>query len=138
MYKANRLNYYSDGISFKQLAQQLQLAIQSLVSSLAHEVREVYNVVVEFLNDRSSIIDWMVSFFNLQPIAFILYGLPMSILHTLMQVATQLLFASAAVLAQAQVIFDQMMHQILNDINNAVVYVWNAINALHLLPGIGK
>lgn len=112
--------------------------LNSFIEGLVHEVHEVYKIVAEIINDRSSIIDWMISFFNLHAIAFVIYSLPMSIMHTLMQVATQLLFASAAVLAQAQIILDQMMYQILDDIANATFYVWNAINALTLLPGIGK
>ena len=109
-----------------------------LITRMIEEVIEVYRIVEELLNDRSSIIDWLIGFFHLEMIAWVLYGLPMSILNALMQVATQLLFASQQVLIQAQVIFDTMVQQILNDINNAANHVWNAITALSLLPGIGK
>lgn len=122
----------------KQLIDEFKLAIQLLLSALVEAMLQIYRVVEEMLQDRSSVLDWMLNFFGLQPIAFIIYGLPMSILTTLMGIAAQLLFASAAVLAQAQIIFDHMMQQILDDVANAAQYVWDAITALMLLPGIGR
>lgn len=122
----------------KNLATEFQNAVTMLITRMIEEVIEVYRIVEEFLSDRSSIIDWLIGFFNLQAVAWVIYGLPMSILNALMQIATSLLFASQQVLAQAQIIFDAMVQQILNDINNAANHVWNAITALSLLPGIGK
>jgi len=122
-------------IELKTLQEDFEAGAQHLVSTLVAKLQEVYQIVHDLISNRDSIIDWLLDFFHLGAIGSVLYALPMSILTRLIQVATQLLFASGHTLSQAQSILNLMHSQILGDVSNAANFVLTAINSLNMILG---
>jgi hypothetical protein len=125
---------YLETASYRQtFIDEFEAGALSLLESVLKHLKEVYRVVEYMIMDRNNILEWMFAMFGLGAVAHLFYTFPMNLLTAFVHIATQLLFATAAVIAQAQVIFDNMMNQMLQDIANAVEYAWNAVHSLTIL-----
>ena len=117
---------------FNQLVSDLKdHGIQS-IQTATQMVSQAINQVSQILsgNQKRDIADFLLNTLGLQDVWSEIQGLGANFVAQILNEAMQLVFAGQDILAQAQVIFSQLVSDLTNHAGNAATLVQNAINAV--------